>query len=238
MRSLPGAIEGSRDVVGFPGSQGACHPGRDFARWRDGRFLDGCDGNRKKHAGGNGRRHDGSMTDGSNLDHFMCEICARDRARSGPPVSAREGFRWREACAPSPACGGGSGRGPQRFLREGAGGVCRAPVSPLQLSPASGERAALRAWFRATLLPGSSGLRLLPNPPPRNRCVAGEGGEPAQWRRLRGREDYAAMARAESSACEDVTEPKMPPCALIIARPASWKCGKYEPQQSESTMQR
>jgi hypothetical protein len=52
------------------------------------------------------------------------------------------------------------------------------------------------------------------------------------------RRNYAAMARAESSACDDVTEPKMPPCALIIARPASWKCGKYEPQQSESTMQR
>ena len=25
VRSIPGAIEGSRDMVGFPGSQGACH---------------------------------------------------------------------------------------------------------------------------------------------------------------------------------------------------------------------
>jgi hypothetical protein len=66
-------------------------------------------------------------------------------------------------------------------------------------------------------------------------CAAREEGRAG---RLRGGGDYAAMASAESSACDDVTDPKMPPCALIIASPASWKCGKYEPQQSESTMQR
>ena len=37
---------------------------------------------------------------------------------------------------------------------------------------------------------------------------------------------------------EEETQPKMPPCAAIIASPASWNCGKYEAQQSPSTMQR
>ena len=37
---------------------------------------------------------------------------------------------------------------------------------------------------------------------------------------------------------ESVTQPKMPPCALIIAQAHSWNSGKYEPQQSPGTMQR
>jgi hypothetical protein len=37
---------------------------------------DGRDGEAGKQPDGNGLRHDGCVTDGSNLDHFMCEICA------------------------------------------------------------------------------------------------------------------------------------------------------------------
>src|SRR5687768_450537 len=52
----------------------------------------------------------------------------------------------------------------------------------------------------------------------------------------------AKIAQSESSAAricgEAVTQPKMPPCALIIASPAAWNSGKYEAQQSDSTMQR
>ena len=33
---------------------------------------------------------------------------------------------------------------------------------------------------------------------------------------------YAATAMADNSYCEDATDPKMPPCALIIANPISW----------------
>jgi hypothetical protein len=36
----------------------------------------------------------------------------------------------------------------------------------------------------------------------------------------------AATARADNSDCEDATDPKMPPCALIIANPISWNWGK------------
>src|SRR5262249_20182997 len=43
---------------------------------------------------------------------------------------------------------------------------------------------------------------------------------------------------AASTRSESVTQPKMPPCALIILRPTSWNSGKYEPQQSPGTMQR
>jgi hypothetical protein len=31
---------------------------------------------------------------------------------------------------------------------------------------------------------------------------------------------------ADNSDCEDATDPKMPPCALIIANPISWNWGK------------
>ena len=37
---------------------------------------------------------------------------------------------------------------------------------------------------------------------------------------------------------ESVTQPKIPPCALIIRSPTSWNSGKYDAQQSDSTMQR
>jgi hypothetical protein len=42
-----------------------------------------------KPTNGNGLRHDGCVTDGSNLDHVMCEICAAkfERAKASP-VSA------------------------------------------------------------------------------------------------------------------------------------------------------
>src|SRR5271166_3307427 len=44
-------------------------------------------------------------------------------------------------------------------------------------------------------------------------------------------------ANAASNAAEGATQPKMPPCALIIAIPARWNSGKYEPVQSSSTRQ-
>src|SRR5262245_24859756 len=47
-----------------------------------------------------------------------------------------------------------------------------------------------------------------------------------------------ADARAAITGAEAETEPKMPPCALIILRPMSWNSGKYDAQQSDSTMQR
>ena len=40
------------------------------------------------------------------------------------------------------------------------------------------------------------------------------------------------------TAAESLTQPKMPPWALIIFRPISWNSGKYEAQQSASTTQR
>jgi hypothetical protein len=46
-----------------------------------------------------------------------------------------------------------------------------------------------------------------------------------------------ALESASSSADDGATQPKMPPWAFIIARAASWKCGKYEPVQSDSTRQ-
>ena len=36
------------------------------------------------------------------------------------------------------------------------------------------------------------------------------------------------------TAAVSATQPKMPPCALIISRPMRWNSGKYEPTQSES----
>ena len=40
----------------------------------------------------------------------------------------------------------------------------------------------------------------------------------------------AASARFESE-----TQPKMPPCALIISSATRWNSAKYEPTQSDST---
>src|ERR1700712_1455364 len=37
---------------------------------------------------------------------------------------------------------------------------------------------------------------------------------------------------------ESETQPKMPPCALIMRKPISWNSGKYEAQQSPGTMHR
>jgi hypothetical protein len=196
MRSIPGAIEGSRDMVGFPGSQGACHLGRDFGRSPEDRFPDGSDGGRGEARGPQWGRHDGSMTKGSNLDHFMCEICAA-------------------ICPPLPLAGGRGG-GCSGFTEEAPVAQATIRRSPPQPSPAkAGEGGELRGG---------------------GDYAAGRRARAAQETARRG--NYAAMASAESSACDDVTDPKMPPCALIIASPASWKCGKYEPQQSESTMQR
>ena len=48
----------------------------------------------------------------------------------------------------------------------------------------------------------------------------------------------SAAAKAASICFEPVTQPKMPPCALIIFRPMSWNSGKYDAQQSASTTQR
>ena len=41
----------------------------------------------------------------------------------------------------------------------------------------------------------------------------------------------------ETARSDGATQPKMPPCALIIAIPAAWNSGKYEPMQSSSTRQ-
>jgi hypothetical protein len=91
---------------------------------------------------------------------------------------------------------------------------------------------ALRAASRQTEKSHAAGMRGGSFPSPTLPRQAGEGGAPRSGgglrsreggaqRRLRGGRDYAAMASAESSACDDVTDPKMPPCALIIASPAS-----------------
>ena len=36
----------------------------------------------------------------------------------------------------------------------------------------------------------------------------------------------ARAAKAASTGCDTDTQPKMPPCALIIFRPMSWNSGK------------
>jgi hypothetical protein len=45
-------------------------------------------------------------------------------------------------------------------------------------------------------------------------------------------------AIASRTAAESLTQPKMPPWALIIFRPISWNSGKYDAQPSASTTQR
>jgi hypothetical protein len=169
VRSISGAIEGSRDMVGFRGSQGACHLGCDFGRSREGAFPDESDGGRGKTAA---RRRDDKMTNGTNLDHFMCEICAAESGSGAgpPPVHACKCSRRGEACAPSPACGAlaAEGRG------EGCGGITeKAP-----------------AVFVASQRP-------LPSPPPQSE--AGEGG-PRGGGDLRSREEgRAGRLRGETT---------------------------------------
>jgi hypothetical protein len=63
-------------VVGFQARKEHATRERDVRRARDTGFFDGSDGGAGKALDGNGLRHDSRMTDGSNLDHFMCEICA------------------------------------------------------------------------------------------------------------------------------------------------------------------
>ena len=75
----------------------------------------------------------------------------------------------------------------------------------------------------------------------RIRCVSNRGRAQARVRRrrprapcrqARGRRQtpIAASARLESD-----TQPKIPPCALIIASADFWNSGKYDPTQSDST---
>ncbi len=60
-------------------------------------------------------------------------------------------------------------------------------------------------------------VRCVTQPP--TSCGSGESQAPS-----------AASARFESD-----TQPKIPPCALIISNATRWNSGKYEPTQSEST---
>jgi hypothetical protein len=143
VRSLPGAIEGSRDMVGFPGSQGACHLGRNFGRLPESRFPDGSDGGRGETRGPKRARHDGSMTNGSKLDHFMCEICAANLPSL--PLALR----------------GRVGEGGPRRGFSGKASVMRAArgLPPLQLSPHAGREP----------LAARASVAVFPNPPPQKR---------------------------------------------------------------------
>ena len=41
--------------------------------------------------------------------------------------------------------------------------------------------------------------------------------------------------RTRRASAESATQPKIPPCALIISSATRWNSGKYEPTQSDST---
>jgi hypothetical protein len=68
--------------------------------------------------------------------------------------------------------------------------------------------------------------------------VGGEPGEPG-GRGHRPAAPAGAFSSIESRTStahfELDTQPKMPPCALIIFSPTSWNSGKYEPTQSART---
>jgi hypothetical protein len=239
---------------------------RDVGRVGDAALTDGRDGREGKPPDGNGLRHDSHVTDGSNLDHVMCEICAaKVECAKASPVFARMDFHGRVRLAPPlPLAGEGRGGGRSGFTTKAPVVRVARQLPPPQPSPARGGGSPLSlvrgristlhgvvprkslAGEKTTRRVCEAAAPFQPSPASqRGReesraveedCAAGRG---RAGRRLRsGGKDYAAMASAESSACDDVTDPKMPPCALIIASPASWKCGKYEAQQSESTMQR
>jgi hypothetical protein len=148
----------------------------------------------------------------------MCEICAAEGERAEVSPVCASGFLASGRLAPPLSLAGEGRAGGCSGVAENAPPVCTASQRPPpQPSPASKRG---REEGRAV----------------EENHAAGKEGRAAE--ETARQEDYAAMASAESSACDDVTDPKMPPCALIMARPASWKCGKYEPQQSESTIQR
>ena len=87
---------------------------------------------------------------------------------------------------------------------------------------------------------------------PEQRERLGEGDEPRGQREGAGRQGGRRADRphqassgliqsrrsiAATISAEFPTQPKMPPCALIILRPMSWNSGKYEPTQSSGTRQ-
>ena len=47
--------------------------------------------------------------------------------------------------------------------------------------------------------------------------------------------DPPVAGSAAITALDEATQPKIPPCALIMRNPISWNSGKYEPTQSSTT---
>ena len=109
-------------------------------------FLKEAIAGRENHGGQQRKRNDESMSNGSNLDHFMCEICAREFGSATVSlISARVDFGMREVCAPSAAFAGkGRGGGRSGFTENAPVVRAASQLPPLQLSPTSkrGERAA------------------------------------------------------------------------------------------------